>query len=681
MVSNIKKATIAILLIIISLFSIFITPIKAVASTNINVQSYDDTPIEQDMANMEEANYPANSFGEPSIVGFMEYCYSNNSAYSTYYGLYVYVYNPTEKPLIIREGANQIMLSNAFGKDGKRSSTKNYSLAYLDNTDNYRFYKFKVTDSSEQYNLAKEYASLWNDRRRYEITSLDVHFEGEANRKSFGISKIYEYSGFASWCGEPSMAISTLQCQYYGGQDVHLQVYDTNYRFSHKGDYLYEDLQSVYFSLPNEYTDQWGNLTKITAEWYQYKTSPMFVTTDSGAYSALFDLINKYINEKGQLTDENGNVLDEAIQTYYRVYWEETLLAGNGDVLYLFEKAYNALCRDDIDDDGIFDGGIFNPDDNSKLYSLGYWDSENNKIINEWQPHKKIDWLFYISEKIETLDDYRVSSEEVKEYIERYANAYPEQDKLLDKYPVELFERYDGDGYLCNDIYVENVEEFVESNEQQTFWERLWGMNTTNTITYNPIVTISEGDLVLTESEFSEKYYVNKDDVADIKSFARKSYKNDETPILLRFARTDYYSSSARFDYAEEDAFQMSDVDGYVAQEYVFLDFDILSLEYTSEDGFTKTVVGVVADSIDIINGLTAPENMPIEEEEWWQKLMAVVLLILLIVVITNVIFPIATPIFKIIFTIIVKGVGAIISIVLNVLTFPLRLIFNTKRK
>ena len=37
------------------------------------VTSYDTSPIESDMANMEEADYPANPLGECSIIGFMAY--------------------------------------------------------------------------------------------------------------------------------------------------------------------------------------------------------------------------------------------------------------------------------------------------------------------------------------------------------------------------------------------------------------------------------------------------------------------------------------------------------------------------------------------------------------------------------------------------------------------------------
>ena len=640
----------------------FLFPFFQIRSSAANtVQSYDDTPIEQDMANMEEAEYPSNVFGECSIVGFMEYCYSENTAYSPYYGLYVYVYNPTEKPLLMREGTNQILMSKAFGTDGTRSEVKNYSLTYLDCTDNHRFYKFKVTESKEQYSIVKKYASLWNGRRRYEITSLDVHFEGETDNQTFGISKIYEFTGYAAWCGEPSLSISTLECQYYGAQDLHLQVHDTNYRFAHKGNNLYDDLQSVYFSLPNEYYEQWGNLTKITAEWYQYKTSPMFVTTDMGAYSNLYNFLNVGINIDGQRLVDGSDYLikDTNVQTYWRVLWDATLNIDNpSKPCVYFGQGFNARCVKDLS---------FAP---AEVVGLGY----HNGYATNFNSVFRINWLFPITKELESIDDYRVSSDEVKGYIQRYANSFPDQEKLLDKYPVNLFERYSDDGYKCNSFEVTDVGSFVDKNSNQSLWEKFWGINETTTFSYSPIVTISEGDLYLPPVDFSEKYYVNVHDVQDIISFARDSYEKNETPVLLRFAKTDYFSSPARFDDANTS--DIPDVNGYVAQEYVFLNFDILSLEYTSSDGFSKTVVGVVADSIDIINELTAPEDMPIEDEEWWQQIIALLLICFFVVVFWPLLLPVLLFLVKAFFNVFLL----VLKILFGIFCFPFK-VFFTKRK
>ena len=106
-----KKITqiLLVLLVVLAMGGELLLSLFAVkADAAVDIQSYDNSPIESDMANMEEAKYPANQFGECEVVGFMEYCYSENSAYSSVYGLYVYVYNPTEKPLIMREGRPRV---------------------------------------------------------------------------------------------------------------------------------------------------------------------------------------------------------------------------------------------------------------------------------------------------------------------------------------------------------------------------------------------------------------------------------------------------------------------------------------------------------------------------------------------------------------------------------------------
>ena len=90
-----------------------------------------------------------------------------------------------------------------------------------------------------------------------------------------------------------------------------------------------------------------------------------------------------------------------------------------------------------------------------------------------------------------------------------------------------------------------------------------------------------------------------------------------------------------------------------------------------------KTVVGVVADSIDIINGLTPPEDLPIEEEEWWQKIMAILLLIFFLIVLTNIFFPVFRPIFKSF----VRQLRLLISAGFRIIAFPFRLLFRQKRR
>ena len=105
---------------------------------------------------------------------------------------------------------------------------------------------------------------------------------------------------------------------------------------------------------------------------------------------------------------------------------------------------------------------------------------------------------------------------------------------------------------------------------------------------------------------------------------------------------------------------------------------DILRLKFESEgETYNLGVVGDTTSGDNIADGGINGLDIDFDFNTGFEKIMAVVLLILLIVVITNVFFPIARPIFKIIY----KGIGALISVAFSILTFPLRLILKRKRK
>ncbi len=561
------------------------------AESDVSVKSYEETSIEDDLAGIDLSIYPANPLGECEVFSFMEYCYSERSDVSGYYGIYVYVYNPTKEPIYDSE-SNKLNIKVGNGEFEK------ISLKYLDKTSDNLFYKFKLEQQDELLNFAKSYASENGSIRRYELTELEIKYSGE-NVKSFDISKVYEYFGYAAYCDSDRTNVSTLSCKDYGTRSIHLNLQQTNYRAGQKSDNLYEDLQSVYFSLPNEYISEWGNLNKITAEWYQYKTAPMFVTSDMEAYSALFDMRNKYVDKEGYISDESNVVT----KTNYVVFWE---IDKGIDDKNRIHKVY---------------GGNF-----VKLPVDFFYYADDLLILTGLQ------WIFPITEEISNADNYYVSSEEVKQYIENYTKSFPEQDKLNDKYSTKLFERYDDDGYRNNSFLITEKIDFVDKNNNQSIWEKLWGINSTIDSSYAPIATISQGDLYLSAEAFSQKYYVNKEDAEDVINFAKESYEKNETPYLLRFAKTDYYSSPARFVNVGNVSEEMfGTYDGYVAQETVFLDFDVISLGFTSADGYTETLVGVVAEPIDIINGLTPPDEL-VENQEWWQKIMMALGIIILIV-------------------------------------------------
>ena len=89
--------------------------------------------------------------------------------------------------------------------------------------------------------------------------------------------------------------------------------------------------------------------------------------------------------------------------------------------------------------------------------------------------------------------------------------------------------------------------------------------------------------------------------------------------VLFRFAVTDYYASTARFDYENDE---MSDPDGYVAQETMFFDFKVISLTFRDELE-KETVIGVVSTPLDIVNGVEPSPDASKDLADWdWGGLL-----------------------------------------------------------
>lgn len=633
------------------------------------VGSFDNTAIEDDLKNVDLKNYPQNSLGEVDIISLMEYGYSEQSYIDKYFGIYVYVYNPTGKPIAL-SGNNYV---NFGFYDNGEKKYDSVNLQYLDRTSDNLIYKFKLDQSARILASARSYAAVNEGKRCYEIAKIDF----TANRLHADISKKYVWSGYAAYCGPDSSPDSTLTCLDYGLKSIHLNLMHTNYRFGDKDDgyrtensEICDEINSVFFTLSEEYFQDFGNLNKISAQWYEYKTNLMYVTSNAAAYSSLFNMRNVEIDMWGRMLGGTQPLSN------YRVSFDALLHRNLYASDYEFQSAFNPYCNQDP---GYLDNGKPDLTTENIFYGL----VETNPDIQT-----RLDWLFFINSDIAGYDilgedgfftksDYRVSSNEVKEYMKTYTSKYYTQDRILGKYAVNLFadsideDRYqfivanrqqDADGNYIKDsngnfllkdsgkletsglvqmdFYLKENEtdinignSFVDSIENQSLWSYIW-FGRYYDVDYSPIVTVSEGDLYLSVDEFSKKYYVNVNDVAKFKDEARKAYNSGEVPMLLRFAVTDYYSSSAYFEKAGEIfEYGKFGFNGYVAQETVFLDFDVLSLGFMDEEnGYIETLIPVVAEPIDIINGLTPPDSL-VEDEEWYQKLVALILLIIVLFV------------------------------------------------
>ncbi len=589
-------------------FCLFSTVYKANADTSRALTSYDTRSIYEDLNDLGKNPdlYIKSSLLKPKAISFMEYCYSENAFISqSYYGLYVYMYNPSGTAVSSR--GNVITMATSY-KDDKVLSYDSVPLKLLDSTADNLLLKFKVENAYERFYTMEKLYSRDNveGERRYDIVGVQLSFD-KAEDTTYGTT--FYFSGYSSGCGENVDSASTLKTRSEGLETINLNVGHSYYRTRDYVDNVCDELNTVYFSVPKKYFEDYGGLQKIKATWEEYKTTPVFVTNEEAAYDAL----------KPYLMEDIGNDKDELP---YRVLWDRyhdygtAYSTGNINSYYTFKKAYNRLTGESTESLGKYTLG---------LTTYHHW-KDQNSYGESITDINRMAWLFYRPDAVEdsTVNDWKVTSSEMENYIIEKSKQFAglgQNNVGRKNYLSYLFEdsidsdriKYLDDKTASRGRITQEIDAGEQKNllveKNQSWWDELWhGVEYTNKA-YSPIVTFSNIDelKVSNAKDFAKKYYLNEDDCVStddkkgIYDWCKDELAAGNYPVLFRFAKTDYTVYDAYFDNEDNKAF--TGLDGYVSQETVFFDFDIISLTFR-DDNSNDTVIGVVADPIDIINGL-----------------------------------------------------------------------------
>ena len=661
--SNVKKQVLlclaALMLAVLTVLT-GIFPVGAVrchaATAESSENNFDHTSVSADLADMDLTEFVYDTAGSIEFITLAEYCYSANALNFGNYALYVYIYNPARIPISERQDANSVEMAVGYDEEGKPNDYANIPLKLCGISTgelSKLIYKFRVMDDGTLLRNARTQETD-NGYRRYDIAGVQLWETGKDNAVDYGVGGTYKFTGYAKGYGTDGNAESNLLCTVEELETVELDVKHTFYRTqtSSKGAHYQNQLDTVYFAVPKRFFDTYGTLQRIKAEWYEYKTKDIVVTSKQDFYDKAYPWLGKATGEIGEynLIDYNEDIgisLGQNAGDYggglQGAQWGWNL--GTGYLHIPAQTLYYLFKVDDIE--------AYDP--YADIVSIG--GVESNALYEYIKNYDKS----YDGGTL-PIKDGTISADLFADDIDDYRKLDTEFGKIQQGYSY-----YDFDA----DVDLQTLSSWKETDP--SFWDNwvnwgLWdtifgGIPEEESKTVSPIYIVQESDLDGNDNEVADRLLINANDVQALRDYFKDattvSGKDDEKKqvVLFRFATTDYYSAAV-------DIMELRTIlpdkhtsgQAYRAWESVFFDFDIIQLTF-NRDG-VYTVIPVVSSPMDIVNAITPPVQMP-SEWEWWQILLAIVLIVLLIIIL----FPILPYILKFLFWLICLPFRAIAAL------------------
>ncbi len=508
--------------------------------------------IEMELKDVDLTKYE--ELGKTTIIAFSE-----TGFHTSDYTLTVYVYNASKQRLNENTQSNVINMASKFDDKNNVLEYSNFKLKFLSRTSDNSIYKFSIVDETEALEKAFKRQNSLFGKRTYNVVGIQLLKVGDRLAVDYPVNTKYIYSGYEdSGFEHKQEIINSIEL------DVHYAWYRTQ-PYKNDGALAYQhQLNSVYFSIPEVYFKDNYTLTGVKAEWYEYKTNPVVVLTNQEKYNGLKNYVGVDIGKY------NENILYDLTYGYEPVISDVTT--------HIYDWGYNVDTT------------------NNSIFNLNPVLVRNHDTV--------INYLF--STKGQAYSDYKLSTEELTNYIYDYnksaVNGYlPIKDGNVS---ADLFESEVDSGrslgYNCKTIRSEDTFDLLSYKDSNSWWQKyldygllgelLGKVPTQGSIKdVEPIYEIKssdfqgiEGNLLVDSSFYNElhNYYYSQ---------------NDKKTFLFRFANTDYTVAN------------LDGNDGYVFQETVFLDFDIIHLEFSNDDN--TIIYPVVSSPIDGIGpGTPKPE-------------------------------------------------------------------------
>ena len=589
---NMKRLLVPLVLIALIITSLTAS-VFSVTAESAEAGSFDDSYVVDDLLTamvdgqpFDPDDFPAVAGAQPQILSFQEYGYSYYADENQdLFGLYIYVYNPGQKT-ISSTTRNKISIAVGYDETGKPNDYEKFTLVLCNRSaDEYSnlYYKFRIADPSGKIKARVATTPL---ERRYDVAEIELDF-GDDNAAAYGVGGTFRFTGYATGLGPADDTDeSTLRCDVTDLETITLDVHHSVYRTDLDNHTMtsHNQINTAYFAIPNRLLEQYGKLQKIKAEWYEYRTSPIYVTADSSFYNFISDQVNNEISDIHSCEYDYGF---GSLRDYNAV-----------DGRYYYDWTYNVFLYG-----GSYGSGVFS-------------DSQLNEIF----------WSIYQSDISAGVD-----ADSIIDYLYSYDNG-----DFIDvngrQFSSDLINTNVGDGRIAGYNNYEfdaddDAFDFKYYDPSLSGWDKLLEFFGIYEFETDPIlkgvapIYIVKNDDIADRTSISDRLLISSADTDNFVNFVTTANANDCSVVLFRFANTEYYSKWLDVYKYNEHTFHTASVPdniAFVAQQNIFLDFDIIQLTFNNDGDYT--VIPAVSDPVDVISDIDTPAEPddPISQVQSW---------------------------------------------------------------
>ena len=530
---------------------------------------YDTTSIFDNVtvrADIIEGSYTKDNFPEYRPCGSV----------SSDYGLYFYLYNPSRKVIIKDTEYDKVTMRSNIDKQG----------------DHYIPYKIKLVDT---YNATEETETTTNalilkyklenyddfvftdtiKGRTYELSEVELLFQDEITAKSYKVGSKYTFNEVN---GYTYAAFTNTEVVRIEKDNLEFAYYRTPDEGSTDN---FHDLQTVFFTVPKEISEKYGELVGVSAIWEECLTKPVLFTNNSEIAIAFQDILGKDVPSDFPYT--------------FGYDFKENNIGYTSSSAVVYYGAFDYLLNPNIDLGG-------------KIVSFSLFETNwlENKYFNNL-----IDKLYFAeySEEVFVNDILKSSNDMIKD-LDKY------------KWSDEIFSNIDQSNFDYDEpVHFDTVinKNFV-AYRNPNFWGRLIGINNkfVDEIPYSNLSKV-DTNLLSKDALFMKNYFISsKNDFSQIKDMYNDNVSKGRTDLYaLHFTVTPYITHKVYFYDAEG---KKIDTDSLVAQATAIRNFDFIDLTY-EKDGVI-TVLGVQGSPQNTIPDFTGNETYADPSDQLWKEIL-----------------------------------------------------------